>query len=69
MSALGQKQTRALQHLMSALPLKADMCSALDHVRFGPKADMRPPKLIAPAGLMAATMSRRGLRLLASKLG
>ena len=41
MSALGQKQTRALQHLMSALPLKADMCSALADVRIGPKADMR----------------------------
>jgi hypothetical protein len=25
---------------MSALPPKADMCSALDHVCFGPKADM-----------------------------
>jgi hypothetical protein len=27
---------------MSALPPKADMCSALAHVRFGPIADMRP---------------------------
>jgi hypothetical protein len=26
---------------MSALPLKADMCSALVHVRFGPKADIQ----------------------------
>ena len=26
---------------MSALPPKADMCSALVHVRFVPKADMR----------------------------
>ena len=25
---------------MSALPPKADVCSALDDVRFGPKADM-----------------------------
>jgi hypothetical protein len=25
---------------MSALPSKADMCSALVHVRFGPKADI-----------------------------
>jgi hypothetical protein len=24
----------------SALPPKADMCSALDHVRLGPKADI-----------------------------
>jgi hypothetical protein len=58
MSALGQKQTYALQQpvsalppiatakadmpqmVMSALPPKADMCSAAVHVRFGPKADM-----------------------------
>jgi hypothetical protein len=26
--------------VMSALPPKADMCSALVHVRFGPKADI-----------------------------
>jgi hypothetical protein len=58
MSALGQKQTYAVQNgmsalppiatakakfpqtVMSALPLKADMCGALAHVRFGPKADI-----------------------------
>ena len=40
MSALGQKQTCAVQKGMSALPPKADMCGALGHVRFGPKADM-----------------------------
>ena|SRR5262245_26364292 len=39
MSALGQKQTCAVQKGMSALPPKADSCSALAHVRFGPKAD------------------------------
>ena len=27
--------------VMSALPPKADMCSALGHVRLGPKADIR----------------------------
>jgi hypothetical protein len=27
--------------VMSALPPKADICSALAHVRFGPKADMQ----------------------------
>jgi len=27
---------------MSALPMKADICSALMHVRFGPKADNGP---------------------------
>ena len=40
MSALGQKQTYAAHKNMSALPPKADMCSALAYVRFGPKADM-----------------------------
>ena len=58
MSALGQKQTYALQQamsalhpiatkkadmcqmVMSALPPKADMCGALPHVCFGPKADI-----------------------------
>ena len=41
MSALGQKQTCAPQAVMSALPPKADMCSALADVRFGSEADMR----------------------------
>jgi len=40
MSALGQKQTHAVQHAMSALPPKADMCSAVADVCFGPKADI-----------------------------
>jgi hypothetical protein len=40
MSALGQKQTYAVQHSMSALLPKADMCIARDHVCFGPKADI-----------------------------
>ena len=58
MSALGQKQTCALQNpmsalppiatakadmpqmVMSALPPKADMCSANRHVCFGPIADI-----------------------------
>ena len=42
MSALGQKQTFAVQNGMSALPLIADMCSATRYVCFGPKADIRP---------------------------
>ena len=33
MSALGHKQTFAVQNGMSALHPKADMCSALAHVR------------------------------------
>jgi hypothetical protein len=43
MSALGQKQTFAAQEDMSALPPKADICSALAHVRFVPIADINPP--------------------------
>jgi len=31
-----QKQTFAVQNRMSALPPKADMCSALGDVRYGP---------------------------------
>ena len=33
MSALGQKQTFAVQKVMSALPPKADMCGATRDVR------------------------------------
>src|SRR5215471_17815500 len=41
MSALGQKQTfRNAIDMMSALPPKADMCSATRDVCFGPKADI-----------------------------
>ena len=40
MSALGQKQTYEVQKGMSALPTKADMCSATQHVRFVPEADI-----------------------------
>ena len=40
MPALGQKQTFAMQNVMSALPLVADICSALADVRFVPKADI-----------------------------
>ena len=40
MSALGQKQTFAVQKGMSALPPKADMCGALADVRFVPIADI-----------------------------
>ncbi|MGB8394456.1 MAG: hypothetical protein WCE27_12625, partial [Pseudolabrys sp.] len=40
MSALGQKRTFRDAGPMSALPPKADMCSATRHVRFVPKADM-----------------------------
>ena len=40
MSASGQKQTCAAQKNMSALPPKADMCSATKDVRFVPIADI-----------------------------
>jgi hypothetical protein len=40
MSALGHKQTYAVQKAMSALPPRADMCSAIHHVCFGPIADI-----------------------------
>jgi hypothetical protein len=40
MSALGHKQTFAVQKGMSALPPKADMCGALAYVCYGPKADI-----------------------------
>jgi hypothetical protein len=40
MSALGQKRTFAPHKVMSALPPKADMCSAQAHVCFGPIADI-----------------------------
>src|SRR5262249_21281225 len=39
MSALGHKRTLMLVRLMSALPPKADMCSALADVCYGPEAD------------------------------
>ena len=37
---LGHKRTFAVQYVMSALPPKADMCSAVVHVCFGPIADI-----------------------------
>jgi len=40
---LGQKQTLALEKVMSALPPKADMCGATRDVRFGPEADITLP--------------------------
>ena len=43
MSALGHKRTFAVQNGMSALPPKADICSAQADVRFVPIADIRQP--------------------------
>ena len=47
MSALGHKQTFAMQKGMSALPPKADICSAPVYVRFVPIADIGT-KLVCP---------------------
>ena len=44
MSALGHKRTYAVQKVMSALRLKADMCSATRHVRNVPIADISTPR-------------------------
>src|SRR5262245_14181769 len=44
MCALSQKQTYAMQNVISALPPKADMCSGLAYVCFGPYADMADKK-------------------------
>ena len=40
MSQMGHKQTFRIARAMSALPPIADICSALAHVRFVPKADI-----------------------------
>ena len=68
MSALGQKQTFALRNAMSALPLKADMCSALGDVRFVPIADISKHcvKDYARACSSTATFSTYGFSRLCS---
>ena len=55
MSALGQKQTFAVQNGMSGLPPIADRCGALGDVRFVPIADIVQfsPKHRSHAGLVA----------------
>ena len=42
MSALGQKQTFAVQNVMSNLPSKADICGAVAHVRFRANSERGP---------------------------
>jgi hypothetical protein len=59
MSALGQKQTPALQKAMSALPPKADVCGANRHVCFGPKADIGAHSITSSAMASSATGYRR----------
>jgi hypothetical protein len=57
MSALGQKQTFAVQKDMSALLPKADMCGALADVCFVPRADIgyRSRKCLAISLVMRET--------------
>ena len=56
MSALGQKQTYAVQKTMSALPPKADMCSYGWNVRFVLIADMREIACAKQKGRHAAVL-------------
>ena len=57
MSALGQKQTYAVQTGMSALPPKAEMCGALPYVRFVPIADISGPTPIAMSTVLFFVLS------------
>src|SRR5262245_37015323 len=43
---------------ISALPPKADMCGALAHVRYGPKADISPYSIISFAQAMSVSGSQ-----------
>ena len=58
-SALGQKQTFAVHQPMSALPPKADMCSATRHVRLVPIADIRCQPIPERRHMKAATLALR----------
>ena len=60
LSALGQKQTFAVQKSVSALLPKADMCGALIHVRFVPIADISFAvfKLTTRSNLVACSTPR-----------
>ena len=60
MSALGHKRTFAVQTGMSALPPKADICSAIVHVRFVPEADIAPAAHSNKAAGNAGTQRTRG---------
>ena len=64
MSALGQKQTCAVQKGMSALTPKADMCGATRDVRFVPIADIgyRSRKYLSTSRL--ARLAKREAALL-----
>ena len=67
MSALGQKQTFAVQNGMSALHPIADMCGATRYVRYVPEPDMvkrkRPPIDATSKFLRAKLLRLRNKRL------
>jgi hypothetical protein len=54
MSALGHQQTFREAGAMSALPPKADMCSAQADIRFGPEADIPIRRLLLAHFVFAA---------------
>ena len=64
MSALGQKQTFAVQNAMSALLPIADMCDAKRDVRFVPMADIVEASAQCP---LANKQTLRGLVGLSGK--
>ena len=57
MSALGQKQTFAVQNVMSALTPKADMCGATSDVRFVPIADIHGCEEMSDGSVTACRLS------------
>jgi hypothetical protein len=59
MSALGHKQTFAVQNGMSALHPKADMCAATKDVRYVPKADIGRYRNEMTSPLSSAATSAR----------
>ena len=61
MSALGQKQTFAVQNGMSALIPIADMCRAQADVRFVPIADISGYREQLPTGVNRIDLERRPL--------
>ena len=62
MSALGHKRTYAAQKGMSALPPKADMCSATRDVRYGSKSGHSTAiRRVQPSPGFTATMAESRL--------
>ena len=63
MSALGQKQTYAVQKALSALPpiatAKADICAAKRHVHFAPIAEVQGALIDSSCGNKVNGMRRQ----------